>query len=44
MNKWYVDSGCSRHMTGDASLMIDLEEFNGGYVNFTGAKGGKIIG
>ena len=31
-------------MTGDASLMIELENFDGGYVNFAGSKGGKITG
>src|SRR4051812_25621861 len=31
-------------MTGDVSLLIDLENYNGGYVNFAGAKGGKITG
>ena len=31
-------------MTGDASLLIELEDFNGGYVNFAGSKGGKITG
>ncbi|GJY21208.1 putative ribonuclease H-like domain-containing protein [Tanacetum coccineum] len=39
----YVDSGCSRHMTGNMSYLSDFKEFNGGYVTFRGgAKGGKI--
>ncbi|GJU06629.1 ribonuclease H-like domain-containing protein [Tanacetum coccineum] len=39
----YVDSGCSRHMTGNMSYLLDFKEFNGGYVTFGGgAKGGKI--
>ncbi|GKA10538.1 hypothetical protein Tco_0689971, partial [Tanacetum coccineum] len=39
----YVDSGCSRHMTGNMSYLSDFKEFNGGYVTFGGrAKGGKI--
>ena len=41
-NFWYVDSGCSRHMTGDISLLHDLQNFNGGYVSFAGDKGGVI--
>ncbi|GJZ30046.1 ribonuclease H-like domain-containing protein [Tanacetum coccineum] len=41
----YVDSGCSRHMTGNMSYLSDFKEFDGGYVTFGGgAKGGKIIG
>ncbi|GJS63968.1 putative ribonuclease H-like domain-containing protein [Tanacetum coccineum] len=35
-----IDSGCSRHMTGNMSYLIDYEEINGGYVAF----GGKITG
>ncbi|GJW15057.1 putative ribonuclease H-like domain-containing protein [Tanacetum coccineum] len=30
----YVDSGCSRHMTGNMSYLSDFKEFNGGYVAF----------
>ncbi|GKF65874.1 hypothetical protein Tco_0192391 [Tanacetum coccineum] len=41
----YVDSGCSRHMTGNMSYLLDFKEFDGGYVAFGGgAKGGKITG
>ncbi|GJV73906.1 ribonuclease H-like domain-containing protein, partial [Tanacetum coccineum] len=41
----YVDSGCSRHMTGNMSYLSDFKEFNGRYVTFgEGAKGGKITG
>ncbi|GJY16595.1 hypothetical protein Tco_0387017 [Tanacetum coccineum] len=32
----YVDSGCSRHMTGNMSYLSDFKEFNGGYVTFGG--------
>ncbi|GJR90522.1 hypothetical protein Tco_0214533, partial [Tanacetum coccineum] len=39
----YVDSGCSRHMTGNMSYLTDFKEFNGGYVTFRGgARGGRI--
>ncbi|GJS80525.1 ribonuclease H-like domain-containing protein [Tanacetum coccineum] len=41
----YVDSGCSRHMTGNMSYISNFKEFDGGYVTFVGgAKGGKITG
>ncbi|GJV83971.1 retrovirus-related pol polyprotein from transposon TNT 1-94 [Tanacetum coccineum] len=41
----YVDSGCSRHMTGNMFYLSDFKEFDGGYVTFGGgAKGGKITG
>ncbi|GKB06540.1 retrovirus-related pol polyprotein from transposon TNT 1-94, partial [Tanacetum coccineum] len=40
-----IDSGCSRHMTGNMSYLTDYEEIDGGYVAFRGnPKGGKIIG
>ncbi|GKB26929.1 putative ribonuclease H-like domain-containing protein [Tanacetum coccineum] len=32
----YVDSGCSRHMTGNMSYLSDFKEFDGGYVTFGG--------
>ncbi|KAI3813877.1 hypothetical protein L1987_18612 [Smallanthus sonchifolius] len=41
-NLSYIDSGCSRHTTGDISPLYDLQNFNGGYVSFAGGKGGKI--
>ncbi|GKA87431.1 hypothetical protein Tco_0809195 [Tanacetum coccineum] len=38
-----IDSGCSRHMIGNMSYLIDYEEIDGGYVAFGGnPKGGKI--
>ncbi|GJR77300.1 retrovirus-related pol polyprotein from transposon TNT 1-94 [Tanacetum coccineum] len=40
-----IDSGWSRHMTGNMSYLIDYEEIDGGYVAFGGnPKGGKITG
>ncbi|GJY25599.1 hypothetical protein Tco_0400325 [Tanacetum coccineum] len=45
MEKGVIDSGCSRHMTGNMSYLSDYEEINGGYVGFGGdPKGGKITG
>nr|GEW67296.1 ribonuclease H-like domain-containing protein [Tanacetum cinerariifolium] len=44
-DKGVIDSGCSRHMTGNMSYLSDFEELNGGYVAFGGKpKGGKITG
>ncbi|GKA83900.1 ribonuclease H-like domain-containing protein [Tanacetum coccineum] len=40
-----IDSGCSRHMTGNKSYLTDYEEIDGGFVAFGGnSKGGKITG
>nr|GEV17790.1 ubiquinol-cytochrome-c reductase complex assembly factor 1 isoform X1 [Tanacetum cinerariifolium] len=42
-DKGVIDSGCSRHTTGNISYLSDFEEINGGYVSFGGnPKGGKI--
>ncbi|GJT79937.1 putative ribonuclease H-like domain-containing protein [Tanacetum coccineum] len=44
-DKGVIDSGCSRHMTGNMSYLTDYEEIDGGYVAFRGnPKGGKITG
>ncbi|GJQ98876.1 hypothetical protein Tco_0521861 [Tanacetum coccineum] len=41
--KGVIDSGCSRHMTGNMSYLTDFKEIDGGYVAFRGnPKGGKI--
>nr|GEW04412.1 hypothetical protein [Tanacetum cinerariifolium] len=42
-DKRVIDSGCSRHMTGNISYLSDFEELNGGYVAFDrNPKDGKI--
>ncbi|GJW85196.1 putative ribonuclease H-like domain-containing protein [Tanacetum coccineum] len=42
-NQGVIDSGCSRHMTGNMSYLTDYEEIDGGCVAFGGnPKGGKI--
>nr|GEV46411.1 retrovirus-related Pol polyprotein from transposon TNT 1-94 [Tanacetum cinerariifolium] len=42
-DKGVIDSGCSRHMTGNMSYLFDFQKLNGGYVAFGGnPKGGKI--
>nr|GEX47366.1 hypothetical protein [Tanacetum cinerariifolium] len=33
-DKGVINSGCSRHMTGNMSYLSDFEELNGGYVAF----------
>nr|GEY97981.1 hypothetical protein [Tanacetum cinerariifolium] len=44
-DKGVIDSGCSRHMTGNISFLSDFDEINGRYVAFRGnPKGGKISG
>nr|GEZ62330.1 hypothetical protein [Tanacetum cinerariifolium] len=44
-DKRVIDSGCSRHMTGNISYLSYFEEINGGYVAFGGnPKVGKITG
>nr|GEX53948.1 hypothetical protein [Tanacetum cinerariifolium] len=42
-SKGYWDSGCSRHMIGKISYLLDYEPFDGGYVSF-GQGGCKITG
>nr|GEV51042.1 hypothetical protein [Tanacetum cinerariifolium] len=44
-DKGVIDSGCSRHMTGNISFLSEFKEINGGYVAFgRNPKGGKISG
>ncbi|GJV71473.1 hypothetical protein Tco_1491468 [Tanacetum coccineum] len=44
-DKGFVDSGCSRHMTGNIAHLLDFKDFDGGYVTFGGgAYGGRITG
>ncbi|GKB05915.1 putative ribonuclease H-like domain-containing protein [Tanacetum coccineum] len=43
--KRVIDSGCSRHMTGNKSYLLDYKEIDGGFVAFGGdPKGGRIAG
>ncbi|GJR06546.1 ribonuclease H-like domain-containing protein [Tanacetum coccineum] len=47
-NKGIVDSGCSRHMTGNKAYLVEYQDYNGGPITFGGSKGqitgkGKII-
>ncbi|GKB81634.1 hypothetical protein Tco_0948529, partial [Tanacetum coccineum] len=38
-NKGIIDSGCSRHMTGNKAYLADFQDINGGPVAFGGSKG-----
>ncbi|GJS35111.1 ribonuclease H-like domain-containing protein [Tanacetum coccineum] len=47
-NKGIVDSGCSKHMTGNKAYLVEYQDYNGGPVAFRGSKcqitgKGKII-
>ena len=41
-NKWYIDSGCSRHMTGDAEKFLKLYHKKWVKVSFRGNQSKKI--
>jgi hypothetical protein len=41
---WYVDSGCSKHMTGDRDKFLTLREERDGSVSFENDDSSKIIG
>ena len=41
---WYLDSGCSRHMTGDRSLFKVFESKKGGNVTFGDGSKSQIKG
>ncbi|KAL6319784.1 hypothetical protein AAG906_036843 [Vitis piasezkii] len=42
-DKWFLDSGCSRHMTGDESKFVFLTKRKGGYITFGDNAKGRII-
>ncbi|XP_070014366.1 uncharacterized protein [Nicotiana sylvestris] len=41
---WYMDSGCSKHMTESKNQFLSLEDLKGGNVSFRNGKKGDIIG
>ena len=43
-DKWFLDNGCSRHMTGDEFKFAFLTKKNGGYVTFGDNAKRRIIG
>ena len=40
---WYLDNGCSRHMTGDKSLFKSLKEKVGDYVTFGNGSHAQVL-
>ncbi|KAG5254226.1 Retrovirus-related polyprotein from transposon [Salix suchowensis] len=42
--EWFLDSACSRHMTGDGTLFSSLTKAKGGKVTFGDNSKGKIVG
>ncbi|XP_070055099.1 uncharacterized protein [Nicotiana tomentosiformis] len=41
---WYMDSGCSKHITRSKDQFLSLEDVKGGNVSFGNGKKGEIIG
>jgi len=41
---WFLDSDCSRHMTGEKSNFLSLTAFDGGRAAFGNDKSRKIVG
>ena len=43
-NLWYLDSGCSRHMTGDSTLLTEFNERAGPSITFGDDSKGYTVG
>jgi len=43
-NQWYLDSGCSKHMTGDLAQFTNLKLKAEGHVTYGDNNRGKILG
>ena len=41
---WYIDSGCSKHMAGDASKFLHISPKNNEHVTYGDNNKGKIVG
>ena len=41
---WYVDSGCSKHMTSDRGKFLTLQKERDGSISFRNDDSAKIIG
>ena len=41
-HSWYIDSGCSYHITGNKSLFTSFTEFDGGNVTFGDSNVAKV--
>ncbi|XP_075657613.1 uncharacterized protein LOC142627619 [Castanea sativa] len=44
LSLWYLDSGCSRHMTGDKTLFKTLKEKEDGFVTFGDGSHSQVLG
>ncbi|XP_070029674.1 uncharacterized protein [Nicotiana sylvestris] len=42
--QWFMDSGCSKHMTGNTTDFLSLKALQGGSVSFGNGKKGYILG
>ncbi|XP_070035649.1 uncharacterized protein [Nicotiana tomentosiformis] len=42
--RWYIDSGCSKHMTGSTNDFLSVKALQGGSVSFGNGKKGYILG
>ena len=42
--KWYIDIGCSKHMTRDVSKFTTISRKKSGHVTYSDNNKGKIIG
>jgi hypothetical protein len=43
-SQWYIDNGCSKHMTRDQNMFLTLDKTKGGNVMFGNDNSAKIIG
>ena len=41
--KWYIDNGCSKHMTGDVSKFTTISPKKSGHVTYGDNNRGKIL-
>ncbi|GJW60459.1 retrovirus-related pol polyprotein from transposon TNT 1-94 [Tanacetum coccineum] len=41
---WFVDSGCTKHMTGNRRLFTSYKAYDGGHVVFRSNLKGKVVG
>jgi len=44
MQQWYLDSGCSKHMTGDKSKFLSIFFKQEGHVTYGENNKGRILG
>jgi hypothetical protein len=41
---WYLDSGCSKHMTGNKTLLKEVQMHKGGWITYGDGNQSKVIG